>query len=317
MIKQFKQMLGLAATISSCFAATVYTPGFELADGSRSDIIRVGSTGSFSAYTDPSKSVKALYITLVASGTTAKPNNVPTFSTYTDTGMLRHLPSTIKDVYIMGDATDFSTLVLGNSLHTYYSPAYRPAAYALPTPAEKTTVHFLLSHAPAVSPLLWFQGPLPAACKLVIEPGSADPFINTVLPLAGGKIVIGAPVAPEAGFSDLLAGSSGPCPIQRHPKLLVEDAHDKAVMTLAEATSFNDAVNGISLAGAFPVTFYKPSDLVDPAANSAEAGYVVGERTTLTLFGKHGVLPEVNATLTAGSTSKLVVASAAPKLPIV
>jgi len=38
MIKQFKQILGLAATISSCYsAATAYIPGFELANGSRND----------------------------------------------------------------------------------------------------------------------------------------------------------------------------------------------------------------------------------------------------------------------------------------
>ncbi len=318
MIKQFKQILGLAATISSCYsAATAYIPGFELANGSRNDLIRVGSAGGFSAYTDPSKDVSMLFITLVASGTAAEPNDTPTFSTYTDTGMLRHLPSTIKDVYIMGDATDFSTLVLGNSLHTYYSPDYRPAAYALPTPAEKTTVHFCLSAAPTTSPLTWFQGPLPAGCRLVIEPGSADPFINLVLPLAGGKIIIGAPVAPEAGFSDLLASSTGACPIQRHPKISVDNAYSQARMTLAESTVFTFAVNGISFAGAFPITFYSSSDFIDPAADSAETGYTVGKRTTVTVYGKHSALPEINTTLTAGGTSKFVVASSAPKLPTI
>lgn len=315
MIKQFKQMLGLAATISSCFAATVYTPGFELADGSRNDIIRVGSAGGFSGYTEPGRDVSKLLITFVASGNAAEPNNVPTFSSYTDTGMLRHLPSTIKDVYLMGDATDFMTLVLGNSAHTYYSPDYRPAAYALPTPSEKTTVHFLLSNAPSTSPQLWFQGPLPAGCRLVIEPGSGDPFINTVLPLAGGKIILGAPVAPEPGFSDLLAGSTGPCPIQRHPKVSIDNAYLKAVMTLPEDTIFNDAVNGISLSGPHSSTFYSPSDLIDPAADSAEAGYIIGERVTLTAYGRHATLPEINANITAGGTSKFVVASTAPKLP--
>jgi hypothetical protein len=33
---------------------------------------------------------------------------------------------------------------------------------------------------------------------------NADPYIYTVLPLAGGDILIGAPLAPAAGFSSLL-----------------------------------------------------------------------------------------------------------------
>ena len=173
----------------------------------------------------------------------------------------------------------------------------------------------MLSNAPSTSPQLWFQGPLPAGCRLVIEPGSADPFINTVLPVAGGKIILGAPVAPEAGFSDLLAGSTGPCPIQRHPKVSIDNAYLKAVMALSEDTIFNDAVNGISISGPHHVTFYSPSDLIDPAADSAEAGYTVGERATVTAYGKHSALPEINPTLLAGGTSKFVVASTAPKLP--
>ena len=48
MIKQFKYILAIATTIGSYLGAdTTYIPGSELANGTRSDTIRIGSAGGF------------------------------------------------------------------------------------------------------------------------------------------------------------------------------------------------------------------------------------------------------------------------------
>ena len=316
MIKQFKYILAITATIGSYLgAATTYIPGAELANGTRSDIIRVGSAGGFSDFVNPSSAIKTLYITLMESGTGVEPNTTPTFSSYLGTGVIPHLPATLKDLYVMGNASDFMTLVLGDSLHDAYSSAYPPAAYALPTPAANTTIHFLLSDAPVTAPEKWFQGPLLSGSRLVVEPNSQDPFVNTVLPMSGGKIIIGSPVAPEAGFSALLDSITGSCAIQRHPRVLATEAYAAALITLEEATTFPFPVYGISLAGAFAVQFDATSNLIDPAPESTDAGYTVSANTILTLTHSQRDLPEVNNTLAAGGTSKVVISTSAVKLP--
>ncbi len=296
MIKQFKYILAIATTIGSYLgAATTYIPGSELANGTRSDTIRIGSAGGFSGFTNPSRRIKTLYLTFVESGSTPAANT----SGYTGTS----LPTTVDDLWLEGDASDFATLVSGG------------AQYALPTPAINTTIHFLLSAAPTTSPLTWFKDTLPSGCRLVIEPGSADPFINTVLPLAGGNIIIGAPVAPAVGFSDLLASMTGSCPIQRHPNIAAKNAYSLAVMTLAEDTTFPYAVNGISLAGENTTTFGATSDILDPSSDSADAGYTVAAHKILTIVGSHAALPGIRSVLEAGGTANIKVTTTIVPLP--
>jgi len=274
---------------------TSYRPGLLLGD-CRRDTIETGCAGGFSGFTVPYSACKELHISFMRSGTVAAANTILTNS-YTGSGAVPYLPTTVDDLWLEGDATDFATLVSGG------------VQYGLPTPGVKTTIHFLLSAAPTTSPLTWFQGALPSGCRLVIEPGSADPFINTVLPLAGGHIIIGAPVAPEAGFSALLAGMTGPCRIQRHPKVAVGDAASQALITLAETTRFPYAVNGISLTGGYATTFGATSDIVDPTADSASAGYIVDERSVLTILRSRGhtELPAISSYLVPGGTSNIVV----------
>jgi len=316
MNKKFKYILSIVTIfVSYIEASTCYFPGLEV-NGERSDLIRVGSAGGFSGFTVPSSACKKLYITFMESESRIEPNIVPTFSSYTDSDEVYHLPSTLKDIYIMGNTTHFCDLVLGNSRHGSFAPIYDPSAYALPTPAANTNVHFLLTSAPRETPHTWFQGPLLAKCLLVIEPGSADPHINSVLPLAGGDILIGAPVAPKAGFSALVNSATGLLCIQRHPNIDVTDAYSKAVITLAEATTFPGHVNGISLAGAYPTTYTFKSNLVDPTAESANAGYTVGAKASLAIFGPHAPLPEISSYLVPGGTSKITVVKNAIPLEI-
>ena len=317
MIKQFKYMLGFIATISSYIEATAttcYFPGLEGLE-ERSDIIRIGSSGGFADVTMPSPTCKSLYITFTKVASQAEPNIIPT-NGYRGIGDAPNFPSTLKDIYLMGDASDFQTLVLGNTRLGPTAPEYSPAAYGLPTPAANTNIHFLLTKRPTSSPLLWFQDELPSGCRLIIEPGSADPFINTVLPLNGGAIIIGAPVKPAVGFSNLLASMNKLCCIQRHPKVLASEAYLKAVLTLQETTVFPSHVNGISLKGPFSVTFEANSDLVDPTADSAGAGYIIASKRKLELYGAHTPLPAIASYMEPGGTSKIIAVKKEPELPI-
>jgi hypothetical protein len=316
MTKHLKYILALITIVGSYLeASTAYFPGLEV-NGERSDRVRVGSAGGFSGFTIPSSTCKKLYITFMESESFIEPNTTPTFSSYTGSGVIPYLPATLKDIYIMGNATNFCDLVLGNSLRGTFAPIYDPSVYALPTPAAATTIHFLLTSAPHQSPKTWFQGALLAKCLLVIELGSADPYINTVLPLAGGDILIGAPVAPKVGFSSLLNSATGLLCIQRHPNVDVSEAYSKAVMTLAEATIFHGHVSGISLAGAYPTTYNFKSNLVDPTTQSASAGYTVDTNTSLSIFGSHAPLPKISSYLVPGGTSKITVVKTAIPLEI-
>ena len=286
--------------------ATVYNPGL-VSNSSRHDAIVVGNAGGFEGFTVPDSSCKTLHITFMQSGTNVEQNYLLT-NAYTGSGDMPYLPHTIKDLWLDGDPTGFDTLVEGGR------------QFALPTPAAHTTIHFLLTRAPATSPLTWFQGALPVGCRLVVEPGSADPYINTVLPLNGGRIIIGAPVAPAIGFSSLLAGiqtAGYHCPIQRHPSVPVGEASSKALITLAETTTFPDPVSGISLTGSYATRFNATSDLVDPDADSAEAGFTVGEGNILTIFRSrgHAPLPAISSYLVPGGTSNIVIALNAVALP--
>ncbi len=314
MNKQLK-LLAIAAIFASYLeAATIYEPGPEGSE-MRIDTIRLGSAGGFNGFVSPSASVKALYINLMPSGGTVESNTSRTFSAYDGTGTMPYLPSTVKDVYIQGDATDWATLVLGNSAHTMYGPTLAPSAYGLPTPASGTTVHFKLTHRPSVMPELWFQGDLLAKSRVVIEPGYQDPYLATVLPKNGGNIILGAPVETEAGFSTALNNCVGAVTIQRHPKVAITDAATEAVLTLGEDTVFPCSIYGISMAGAYDTTFNKNAYLVDPASDFANAHVSIGN-CELEVFASARDLPAfADISTAAGSISKFEKASKAKALP--
>ena len=97
----------------------------------------------------------------------------------------------------------------------------------------------------------------------------------------------------------------------------VGEASSKSLVTLAETTMFPDAVSGISLTGAYATIFNATSDLVDPDADSAEAGFTVGEGSILKIFRSRGhvPLPAISSYLVPGGTSNIVIAENAVTLP--
>lgn len=295
--------------------ATVYSPEALIENSTaRIDTIRAGTAGGFNGYTAPPTSVTKLYITLVPSGGAVEANNVPTFSSYNGTtGALTYLPSTVKDVYIIGDATDWATLVLGNSGFGgyYYSPRFPAAAYGLPTPSAGTTVHFQLTNLPSVEPNLWFQGELPSGCRVSIEPNSQDPYLGTVLPVNGGQVFIGSPIETQPGFSAALNAISQPTTFTRHPAIQPKDASTKAVINLGEETIFPSKVEGISFAGAYEITFTAAGSapsvfLVDVAADTAAAGINVGIDASVSAYAatpSTKPFPEFNVHIEGGNGS--------------
>jgi hypothetical protein len=133
--------------------------------------------------------------------------------------------------------------------------------------------------------------------------------------MAGGNIILGAAVSPKAGFSTLLSTITPPCPIQRHPSIAAKNAYNKALIKLSEPTIFPSPVNGISLSGPHPVTFNETSDLVDPAADSADAGYTVAARKTLSIDAAFATLPGIRSLLVEGGTSHIKVVKSTIALP--
>lgn len=309
-------LLAIAAIFGSYLeAATQYIVGPEI-DGVRSDIIRLGSAGGFNGFTQPSGSVKTLNIQLMPSGTAVESNTIPTFADYDGTGTMPYLASTVKDVYVTGNAADWATLVLGNSAHGLYDPALSPGAYGLPTPWTEATVHFALSQSPADVPELWFQGRFLAKSRVVVEPNSQDPCLSTLVLYNGGTYVIGSPVVPAVGFSDALNSGTGAVTIQRHPKVKVNEVVTQASMTLAEDTIFNCLISGISIAGDFSTTFNKNAYLIDPAADFAGAHISVGPNATVEVYASERSLPAfANVSTAAGGKSTFKPSCKAQPLP--
>ncbi len=175
----------------------------------------------------------------------------------------------------------------------------------------------MLSAAPAAAPNSWFQAALPASCRVSIEPLSADPFINTVMPPATGMMIVGAPIAVSSEFAPL-------CPIHRHPSIAATDAWQYAKITLMESTVFAAAVHGISLVGndgeggGAATTFNASSSLIDLGSGIGTPGYGITVATAkiLTLFASHAIMPTVVNTLTGGvSPGQIIMATVTPTLP--
>ena len=84
---------------------------------------------------------------------------------------------------------------------------------------------------------------------------------------------------------------------------------------MSEPTIFPSPVNGISLSGPYPVTFNATSDLVDPSADSADAGYTVAAHKTLSIDAAHAPLPGIRSILEAGGTANIKVVKSTIALP--
>lgn len=278
MKKHFKILAIVAGAIwSQGWGATVttYTPGIEEAStGIRRDTLLCGTAGNFNGYTDPVvATTKALYITLVNLTGAAVANGAVTTATT--------LPAAIKDLWILGDATDYVTVAGGPT-------------FALPTPAAGTTVHFLLSVAAGAALTNWFQAVLPSTCKIVVEPGSADPCLRglgTSIP----QVTLGASVALPATVTTIAK-------LSRHAKTTEANAAAQAQLTMAGPTTFTSGISGCSLAGAFIATVNASSTVVDPATISVLYSVAAGKE--LQIIGK-------NATPLYGANSIITLASGA------
>ncbi len=185
MIKNLNLLVIATIFASYLEATTKYICGPEIEGANaRFDTISMGKAGGFSGYRDPNDGVKILHITLESSDPIVEANIVPTYSTYDgiedEISSMPYLPAWIETLYISGDATDWATLVLGNSGHTIYGPTLAPSAYGLPTPAPGTKVVFSLDKSPLIIPQVWFQGDLPVGCTIVVKDGSQTPYADII-----------------------------------------------------------------------------------------------------------------------------------------
>lgn len=307
-MQHFKYLFVVAfAFYAHTNATTNYIIGTEIPNGkttTRTDTIYVGNAGGFNGYEPPSTKCAVLHIKFASTINAAAAN--------TSEALYSSLPVTVKEVWIEGDATGYNTLVSSG------------VDFALPTPAKNTLVRFFLTNAPAGSPLGWFRAGLPEGCQLSIEPStstipSADPYIETVLPLLGGiyprfpRVYIGATVRPGVGFSGLLASAAYPVVFQRHPNLASNLAYT-APLVLDEAVTFNGTVNGISLdwKGAvrgeddlYQISFGEESWIEDPTTAAGQAGFNIAVGKTLKIYNsdKSTLLPPIYSMRAAGGAN--------------
>lgn len=236
---------------------TSYTSGRRLNVNQRHDQLKIGCTGGFSGFSTPEEWCEVLFTSFIQTGTLAEQNTVLTNS-YDGTTSLTYLPETVKEWRLTGDPTGYDILVRGGR------------QFALPTPAANTRIRFGFTKSPASNPLGWFQGALPEGCSIVIDPGSADPFIDSIIP-QGGYMVVGSPITLRPGVAQLFADlyrNSIPFSIQKHPEVVV----DEASITLTEPTVFPGIVAGIKLQGGYSSTFTSNSSLFNIEEGTALAG---------------------------------------------
>ena len=280
--------------------STAYECGIRLNVNQRRDTIKIGGTGGFNGFVTPEDWCEVLFINFVQTGSAVEQNTILT-NAYTGIGDVPELPEHVQEVWITGDPTGYDVLVAGG------------AQYALPLPGPHTRIRFALSRSPATDPLTWFQGALPVGCTLVVEPGSADPFIKSVLPLRGGNMIIGSNVEFGLGVAALLA-SSEHCPIQRYPVETTADLINPPIITITEPTAFQWGIYGLSIRGEFPVTFSNgrgghcrdgmSPNLFNP--DSTGALYNIEPGCLLTIYrSPEYVLPEIDGCLVEGGASRI------------
>lgn len=311
--------LCLSYAATQLAASTVYEVGIE-SDRKRFDTVRLGSAGGFHGFTRPSSSCEELYIDFICSNSQPDPNYIPTNSSYTGVGEPPILLGPeLKHLFIMGDLSFFNTAVLGNTISGSGNiPTLPPAAYALPTPSAGTTIHFSLTKPPASNPLTWFQSPLPELCTIVIELESADPYIDNLLPLNGGLVIIGAPTKLPLNFFEKIENIPSLLRIQRHPQITVQQSYEKAILELQEPTIFLHGIFGVSLKGPFSSEFRENSSLALPHADAAQAGFSIATNKIVTVYVENQEdLPRINSFASTGGANLLIsTKTREEKLPI-
>ncbi|MCE2715800.1 MAG: hypothetical protein LW696_00755 [Alphaproteobacteria bacterium] len=285
---------------------TSYTSGKPVNKNQRHDIIAVGSTAGFSGFETPEEWCEVLFINFIQTGTPAEQNTVLTNS-YDGSGEISYLPHHVKEVWLTGDPTGYDIMVKGG------------LQFALPKPGIGTRIRFAFTKSPESDPLGWFQGDLPRDCGVFVEPGSADPFIRSVLPRAGGGyMVIGSPITFNRGVAGDLIGSQ-PFSIQKHPELGNSSSDvDKACITLTETTNFPGEVAQIKLRGAYEAVFIKDSNLFNISEETAAAGIGADSCTVKLYRTPDYTLPAVKSFTNSANvltTTDSIAKAPAPKIP--
>jgi hypothetical protein len=273
MKKQLKILAVLTgAVLSHGFGATTtYFPGLEEDCGERRDTISVGGAGHFNGYTPPSDKIKKLYINLVPAVAGVLNNADTVYDTF---------PTAVKDLYITGDSRGYGTLVNAANL-------------GLPTPAPGTVLHFALKTSAIVTN--WFKASLPTTCPVIVEPGSADPFLVGLQTTSLNSLILGISIILPVGITKVTS-------LKRHKSILEASSSTNARLTISAATTFSGGIKGASLGGAFGVTVGDNSEIVDPVDIT---GYTVSPNKKLEIIGS--AFPAVFPVSTAnnlGSGSK-------------
>jgi hypothetical protein len=126
-------------------------------------------------------------------------------------------------------------------------------------------------------------------------------------------MIIGSNVEFGEGVAELL-NSSQPCPIQRYPVETIADLINTPIITITEPTAFPWGIYGLSIRGAFPVTFSKgrgghcrdgmSPNLFNP--DSTGALYNIEPGCLLTIYrSPEYVLPEIDGCLVEGGASRI------------
>lgn len=269
-------------------SSTTYTSGADLNNAAipRLDVIQIGSAGGFSGYTAPLANTSTIGINLAQSGTTGTLN-----STLCGTAALS---DTVKLLEISGDATNFD-VVCGTA-----------SGYQLPTPPAHCFIRFLLTTGPS-NPCEWFQASIPATCCVYIQPGSADPQLTSgILGIACNLIIGSATQGLNGGISISAAVATVNSIISNY------SAGQHPILTLNSNTTFANAVNGISLSGAFAATFNTTSNIVSPTLSGANkiSELIVGTGVTLTV-NSAGAVTALPITLSS-ATSRINISGSTP-----
>jgi hypothetical protein len=260
---------------------TAYDTG-AVSNGVRHDRVTLGVAGDFTGFAYSAEPIYTLYIDFTTGDGTAAANDTNTGADKTK------LPSTIKDLWLTGSFTNYATAV-GST-----------AAWALPTPPEGARIHFLLADSPSAAPALLFQANIPSSCEIIIEPGSADPVLSTIL-ASGGQ---GASIKSlSLGANIALAAGTYAMPIIRHKDVKESEVATKATITPGGAATFNGPLKGVRLVGGTnAMNFNEGAELVDPTAGAAT--WTVGA-------GKSLAIKEIGASFNPGALTTLTLNSKA------
>lgn len=320
MIKRLKYIAAFLTSLNNCFAATTaYINGPDEDYGSlttiRKDVVIIGSGGGdFANMTTPSGQVNSITkiwrLAIVdSSAGSPLPNTNPTNpSTY---------PNTLTALWVIGDVKSIDTCIGATRANALPTPVTNAGGASIPV-----NIHFLLKTAPTSLPIAWFTQAVPDHSRIIIEPGSADPGIDSILSdittngLTNTSLLIGAPVTLQATTTTVTPA------VQRHPKVLPIHAHQssgikKSQLILNASTIFSSAVHGISLlVGTSPtapitVDFTNTSSIIDVDATQNGSGGMFGIFTieagkTVTMLGINHTIPTATYYLkTTGSLTNV------------